>query len=193
MAIIGGLIILLIAELEAPYNSNFYINPFLYLLYFGLTGFSMFAIYLLILEIHFKHLKFLLFLGCITFLMILFLLIFSFILMLLIEFLRYPWTAYLLFEIVYVLGILAYVLFAVGSFSHISSDRLEQDVRRGLILVGIFSLGFAFGLTVLAMGILYVDFSIALDPSISIFWLLWISLVSIIFLIMIRRAISLIT
>ncbi len=192
-AIIGGLIILLIAELEAPYNSNFYINPFLYLIYFGLTGCSMFTIYLLVLEIHFKHLKILLVMGRILFVIILVFLILSLILMLLIEFLRYPWIAYIVFEVVYVLGIIAYFLLAVGSFSHVTSDRLEQDVRRGLTLVGIFSLGFAFGLTILAMDILYVDFSIALHPSVSIFWLLWISIVSIIFLLMVRRAIILIT
>lgn len=152
----------------------------------------MFAIYLLVIEIHFKHLKILLVIGCFVFITIMILLILSLILMLLIEFLRYPWTAYLVFEAVYGLGIIAYILLAVGSFSHVSSDRLEQDVRRGLILVGIFSLGFTFGLTILAMGILYVDFSIALHPSVSIFWLLWICFVSIIFLLMVRRAIILI-
>ena len=192
-AIIGGLIILLLADLGAPYNSNFYINPFLYLLYFGLTGCSMFAIYLLVLEIHFKHLKILLVIGCIIFMIIMILLILSLILMLLTEFLKYPWAAYFAFEAVYGLGIIAYILLAVGSFSHVSSDRLEQNVRRGLALVGIFSLGFAFGLIMLAMGILYVDFSIALHPSVSIFWLLWICVVSIIFLLMVRRAIILIT
>ncbi|MFX1277522.1 MAG: hypothetical protein ACFFAT_21090, partial [Promethearchaeota archaeon] len=63
IALIGGLIVLLIAELTAPYSSNFYINPFLYLIYFGLTGCSMLGIYLLILEIHFKHIKLLLVIG----------------------------------------------------------------------------------------------------------------------------------
>jgi hypothetical protein len=38
-----------------------------------------------------------------------------------------------------------------------------------------------------------VNFSIALDPAVSIFWLLWISFVSIIFLLMIRRVIVLFT
>ena len=192
-AIIGGLIILLLAELGAPYNSNFYINPILYLIYFGLTGCSMFAIYLLVLEIHFKHLKILLVIGSIIFTGILVFFILSLIFMLLIDFLRYPWIAYLVFEVVYGLGILAYILLAIGSFSHVSSDRLEQEVRRGLALVGIFSLGFAFGLTILALGILYMDFSRSLHPSVSIFWLLWICVVTIIFLLMVRRAIILIT
>jgi len=192
-AVIGGLIALLIAELVAPYNSNFYINPFLYLIYFGLTGCSMFAIYLLVLEIHFKHLKLLLVIGCIVFTALILLLIISLILLLLVEFVNYPWMAYLAFECVYGLGIAAYILLATGSFSHISSDRLEQDVRRGLILVGIFSLGFAFGLILIAMAILNVDFSIALHPSVSIFWLLWVCFVSIIFLLMVRRAIILFT
>ncbi len=192
-AVIGGLVILLVAELLAPYNSNFYINPFLYIIYFGLTGCSMFAIYLLILEIHFKHIKLLLVMGCSVFILVIVLLIISGILLLIFEFTYYPMIAYLAFECVYGLGIAAYIFLAIGSFSHVSSERLEQDVRRGLTLVGIFSLGFAFGLFLIALAILYVDFSSALHPSVSIFWLLWISFVTIIFLLMVRRAISLFT
>ena len=179
IAVIGGIIGLLIAELVAPYNSNFYINPFLYLIYFVLTGCSTFAIYLLVLEIHYKHLKILLAMGCIIFTTLIILLVVNLILFILVEFTRYPWMAYLAFELVYGLGIVAYILLAIGSFSHISSDRLEQDVRRGLALVGIFSLGIAVGLMLIAMAILYVDFSNPLPPSVSIFWLLWISFVSI--------------
>lgn len=192
-AAIGGLTALLIAELLAPYNSNFYINPFLYLIYFGLTGCSMFAIYLLVLEIHFKHLKLLMVGGYIVFTSLILLLTISLFLLLIIEFTSYPWMAYLAFECVYGLGIIAYILLAIGSFSHISSDRLEQNIRRELTWVGILSLGFALGLTFIAMTILYIDFSIALHPSVSIFWLLWISFVSIIFLLMVRRAIILFT
>ncbi|MFX1339040.1 MAG: hypothetical protein ACFFDK_10555 [Promethearchaeota archaeon] len=190
---IGGIISLLLAELEAPYNSNFYINPFFYLIYFGLTGISMLSIYLLVLEIHFKHIKLLLVLGFILFTMLIIFIIVTIILLLLFQYTNYPLISYLAFECMYSLGIVAYILLAIGSFSHVSSDRLEQNIRRELIVVGIFSLGFAFGLILIAMAILYVDFSIALDPAVSIFWLLWISLVSIIFLLMVRRAIVLFT
>lgn len=53
---------------------------------------------------------------------------------------EYPWTAYLAFEFVYGQGITAYILLAIGSFSHITSDRLEKKVRIGLFLTGVFSL-----------------------------------------------------
>jgi len=190
--IIGGIFVLLIAELFAPYNSNFYINPTLYIIYFILTGFSIYCIYLLVLEIHFKHMKPLLVIGFIVFITLMLLLIISGILLTIFELSSYPLIAYLAFEFVYGLGITAYILLAIGSFSNISSDRLEKNVRCGLALVGIFSLGIAFGLAIIALGLLFIDFSLALDPSISIFWLLWISFVSIIFLIMIRHAIKLI-
>jgi hypothetical protein len=193
IATIGGLIILLIAELIAPFNSNFYINPFLYLIYFGLTGSSLFAIYLLVFYIHFKHIRLLLVIGSIVFTMIIILIIISLILLLFVGFTSYPWFAYLAIESIYGLGITAYILLAIGCFSHVSSDRLELKIRRELTLVGIFSLAFAFGLFLIAIAILSVNFSIALDPAVSIFWLLWISFVSIIFLLMIRRVIVLFT
>ena len=190
--VIGGLFVLLIAELFAPYNSNFYISPILYIIYFILTGFFMYSIYLLVIEIHYKHMKSLLVIGCIVFITLMLLLIISGVLLIIFELSSYPWMAYLAFEFVYGLGIAAYILLAIGSFSNISSDRLEKNIRCGLALVGIFSLGTAFGFAIIAIGVLFVDFSLALDLSISIFWLLWISFVSIIFLIMIRYAIRLI-
>jgi hypothetical protein len=129
--------------------------------------------------------------GCILFGGIITLIILSTVLLLLFKFTTYPWTAYLAFEGVYGLGITAYTLLAIGSFSHTSSDRLEQKIRHGLTWVGIFSLGIVFGLALLAIGLISVDFSIALNPYISIFWLLWICLVAIVFLLMFKRAISL--
>ena len=193
IGIIIGLLILLIAELFAPYSSNFYINPILYIIYFILTGFSMYSIYLLILEIHYKHIKSLLVIGSIIFAILIILLITSIVLLALCNLIYYPWLAYLAFEFVYGLGIASYILLAIGSFSNISSERLEQNVSRDLALIGILSLGTAFGLTIIALGLLYIDFSLPLDLSISIFWLLWIILVSLIFLIMIRYAIRLIS
>lgn len=192
-ATIVGLCVLLIGELQAPYNSNFYINPFLYIIYFGLTGCSLFAIYLLVLEIHFKHIKLLLVIGCLVFVALILLLIIGGIFQLTSEFSSYIWIIYIAFECTYGLGIVAYVLLAIGSLKSASSDRLEQQFHRGLIIVGIFSIGIAFGLTMLAIGLLYVDFSVALNPLISVYWLLWMILVAILFLLMIRKAVSFIT
>jgi hypothetical protein len=193
LGVIIGLLILLIAEIIAPYNSNYYINPFLYLIYFGLIGISMFAIYLLIVEIHFKHLKFLTITGFIICGVIILFLIISSIVLILYQAPQYPWTAYFAFECIYALGITAYILLAIGSFSHTSSDRLEKKVRYGLLLTGIFSLGLVFGLSIVAIGLLYVDFSIPLDLNTSIFWLLWIGFVAVIYLLMVRGAIKVIS
>ncbi|TFG23324.1 MAG: hypothetical protein EU532_13580 [Promethearchaeota archaeon] len=190
-AIIGGLIILFISELIAPYNSNFYLNPFLYIIYFGLSGCAMFSIYLLVVDIHFKHIEKLMLLGGIIFIALISFLVISLVLFIYVGLTNYPWVAFLAFECVYVLGILAYILFAIGSFSHVSSDRLDLSVRRMLGLTGISSLGIAFGLVIIALAVLYADFSIALPPSVSIFWLLWISFISIIFLLMVRQTILL--
>jgi len=109
------------------------------------------------------------------------------------KFSNYPLIAYVAFECAFGLGITAYALLALGSLKYTSSNRLEQEVRSGLIVVVVFSLGIAFGLTLIAVGLLYMDFSIGLDPNISIFWLLWISLVAILFLLIVRKAVSLLT
>jgi len=190
IGLITGLFILLIAEVAAPYDSHFYLNPFLYIIYFGLIGCSIFANYLLVINIHFKYLKILLVLGILVFIVLNILLIISFFWLLLSEFTRFPLISYIAFEIVYGLGIITYILLAIGSFSSISSDRLEQRIRYLLILVGICSLGIAFGIGVMALGLLLFDFSNGLPIMTSIFWLLWISFNSIIFLSMIRWAIS---
>ena len=193
LGVILGLLILLIAEIIAPYNSNYYINPFLYMIYFGLIGSSMFIIYLLIVQIHFKHIKFLMIVGIIVFGIVILFLIISIIIIMLYQVPQYPWTAYLVFELVYGHGIIAYILLAIGSFSHITSDRLEKKVRIGLFLTGIFSLGMIWGLLLIAIGLLYVDFSTALTLYTSIFWLIWIGFVAIIFLLMVRGAINMIS
>ncbi|MFX1256763.1 MAG: hypothetical protein ACFFAN_02810 [Promethearchaeota archaeon] len=192
-AVIAGLSVLLLAELMAPYNSNYYFNPFLYIIYFGLIGCSMFSIYLLVIEIHYKHIKALTVIGYLLFIVSIIFLLISSIFLSFIKLQNYLWITYLAFELIYAIGIIAYILLAIGSFSNASSDRLERKVRIELILVGVLSLGIAFGLSIIAIGILFVDFSIPLHPSVSIFWLLWISFVAIMFLVMVRRAIGLFT
>ena len=69
--LIFGIVCLLITELIAPYNSYFYLNPFLYLMFFALVGCTYFAVYLLVFEIHFKHLRSLQFIGWIIYISIL--------------------------------------------------------------------------------------------------------------------------
>lgn len=188
-AVIIGLGVLLLAELMAPYNSNFYFNPFLYLIYFGLTGCSMFSIYLLVIEIHYKHIKLLTVIGYLSFGVSLILLLISSILLSFYKFQSYLWITYLAFEIIYGLGIIAYILLAIGCFSHTSSEILERKVRIELLIIGIFSLGIAYGFFIIAFGLLFIDYSIPFDTPASIFWLLWISFIAIVFLIMVRRAI----
>ena len=151
----------------------------------------MFSIYILVVDIHFKHIEKIMVLGYMIFTALISLLIISLILFVYVELTNYPWLAYLAFECVYIIGILAYILLAIGSFSHVSSDRLELAVRRILGLTGILSLGIVFGFVIIAIAVLYADFSIALPPSVSIFWLLWISFISIIFLLMVRQTILL--
>jgi hypothetical protein len=190
IGLIIGLFTLIVAEMVAPYDSYFYLNPFLYITYFGLIGCSMFANYLIVVDIHFKHLKILLFLGILAFILLNFLLIISLFWLLVSELTRFPLISYIAFEIVYGLGIIAYILLAIGSFSSIPSDRLEQRIRYMLMLVGILSLGIAFGIVFMALDLLLFDFSNKLPTMISVFWLLWISFNSIIFLFMIRWAMS---
>ena len=193
IGLIGGLIVLLTSESLAPYNSHFYLNPFLFILYIGLIGCSMFAVYLTVIEIHFKHIRLLLVLGYIGFFMEILLLITSAILFLMVAFSRYPLITYISFELMYGLGILAYILLAIGNFTHISSDRLEKKHRVWLIIVGICSLGIAYGLTIMAWGTLYIDYSVAFDPLNTIFWLIWICSVSIVYLFLVKRAVKIFT
>ncbi len=188
-----GLIVLLLGELFAPYSSNFYINPFFYIVYYGLIGCALFSSYLLVLEIHYKHLKLLLIVGCIGFLVLIGMFVISAILFITFDFSTYPLITYFAFECSYALGITAFVLLAIGSFKLSASDRLEQKQRKGLIVVGIFSIGITCGLVLLAISLLLVNFSVAIDPNISIFWLLWLCVVEILYLLMVRKAVSYIT
>ena len=151
----------------------------------GLIGCSMFAIYLTVIEIHFKHIRLLLVGGYVVFSISILLLISSVVQFLMNDFSRYPLITYISIELMYALGILAYILLAIGNFTHITSDRLEKKYRRYLIFVGICSIGMAYGLGIVAWGILYIDFSVAFQTQTTIFWLIWMSGVSIIYVFLI--------
>ena len=82
---------------------------------------------------------------------------------------------------------------AVGCFKLTKSDRLESEHRRGLRLLGIYSLLIASGLYWVPWSIYFMDFSVALDPLITAYWLIWIDIVVITFLYSVRKAVHYIT
>lgn len=183
-----ALIFLFVSELLAPYSSNFYLNPFLYLFYFSLLGIYFFAIFLFITKIFYENNRLIMILGVIIFFFVEFLFTFSEILLLNTKFLVYPLITYIFFESVFGLGIFSYIILTIGSFSYASSNRFEKKMRFGFVVMGIFGLSINYGLSIMALGIFYEDFSKALDVNISIFWLGWISLIAIIFLFFVRAA-----
>ncbi|MHA1377451.1 MAG: hypothetical protein ACTSRG_03605 [Candidatus Helarchaeota archaeon] len=195
ISLISGLTCLLVAELIAPSNAYFYLNPYLYLLYFALIGCTYFGIYLLVFEMHFKYLHLIKVIGWIVFITILSLITISSVLFLMSNLTSYPWSAFFSFEIVFGLGIFAYVLLAIGSFKDSSSERLEREHRAGLVLVGIFSIGIAFGIYLIAWNIAFaLPYAMfPANPAFMAFWLIWLSCVMIIFVFMIRTAVKLVT
>ncbi|MHA1143633.1 MAG: hypothetical protein ACTSRW_02780 [Candidatus Helarchaeota archaeon] len=185
---IVGLCFLLGSELVAPYNSFFYLNPFLYLIYLSFLGGSLFSVYLLAHEIYFDFSQIVRIIGIIAFSLMVLLLIISGILLLIPFNTTYPWTAYVSIEIVYGLGISSYALIAAGSFRDASSKRLEKKYRRGLILIGIFATGIASALIWVSMGAFYANYSMPLHPYITEFWLLWLVFVDILYMFFVRAA-----
>ncbi len=195
LTLIFGIICLFISELTAPSNYYFYLNPFLYSMFFALIGCTYFAVYLLVFEIHFKHIRSLQFIGWVIFITILSLIAINAILFLTTQPTSYPWISYLVFEVIFCLGMFAYLLLAIGSFKDSSSERLEQKYRIGLILVGIFSIGITIGIGLVALVIFFAlpYAAFPMPPQVTAFWLIWICFVDIIFLFMVRGAVKPIT
>jgi len=63
MCMIIGIIFLFLAEQQAPYNSNFYLNPILYLIFFAFLGCALFGEYMVAVELFFKHIRLLFIIG----------------------------------------------------------------------------------------------------------------------------------
>ena len=93
-----GLIILFIAELNAPYDSNFYLNPHLYVIFFGLLGGALVAEFLIAVELFFKHIRIILTLGAFVFMLMIILYISSETYLLTTEYSSYPLIIYISFE-----------------------------------------------------------------------------------------------
>ncbi|MHA1146681.1 MAG: hypothetical protein ACTSR8_00370 [Promethearchaeota archaeon] len=189
-ALISALIIILIAELLAPFSSDFYLSPTLYTLYFGLLGFFYIAIFLLVIEIFYNNLSILYRLAWMFLLIIIVLLFISEILLLNLTNSNYPWINYLLFEFVLIVCIIAYSFLVKAGFSYATSDRFEAKHRFGFILISIFSIIIIIEHALLVFEILIVDFSIATDVYIMLIWLWWVSWSALTFLLMMRGAIK---
>ncbi len=184
--LIAGLCVLLIAELQAPYSSKFYLNPYLYLLFFCLLGGSLFAEYLLSVEVFFKHMRLLFIAGIVTFSLSMFLYTLSGIYLLTNNYSTYPIIVYFSFESSYGIGFASFFIFAFGCFKTASSDRFKKDFSNKMVFFGILWLINALNYIFLALSLLYVDFSVALDMNISIFMLMWISAAAIVWLFILR-------
>ncbi|MBD3254184.1 MAG: hypothetical protein GF383_03785, partial [Candidatus Lokiarchaeota archaeon] len=106
--LIAALSILLFAELLAPYNSFFYLDPFLYTLYFGLLGFFFSFLFLLIIEIFYNNLSILYRLVLFYMIILTILLITSETTLIFHSYSKYPLFCYLLFEFTLLICIIAY-------------------------------------------------------------------------------------
>lgn len=186
VSLIFGFCALLASELLAPYNVYFYLNPFLYLMYISLLGCSLFAIYLLVFDIHFKHAQVVQVVGWAAFAALLCLVAASAISLQTLDLTGYHWTVYASIALALGLGIGAYTLLAMGSFSDAASSRLEAEARYGLSLIGGFGVGIVIALALIAWSVFFVDLSVALDPAVTAFWLIWVVVVEVLFLLIVR-------
>ncbi len=184
--LIGGLIVLFIAELQAPYSSKFYLNPYLYLIFFWLLGGALFALSILSIEVFFKHIRALFIADLGAFSLMMFLYLLSSFYLLTTIYTSYPLIVYCSIELSYGIGVASFLLFAYGCFKTASSDRFKKDFRYKMIVFGILWLINAFCYGFLALGLLYIDFSAALDLNVSIFMLMWVSGAAIIWLFILR-------
>jgi hypothetical protein len=181
-SLLFGLIFLLIAELQAPYNSNLYLNPQFYIIFFGLLGIALFGEYMIATEMFFSHLRPLYLIGILGFIGMQILYIISGIILLTMKFTTYPIVACVAFESTYYFGIVACLMFGIGSIQMGCSDRLEGKSKRNMLVIGVIWLINALYHGWLAWGLLFIDLSIQFDISLSIFMLMWICGESIIYI-----------
>ncbi|MBD3196249.1 MAG: hypothetical protein GF317_14420 [Candidatus Lokiarchaeota archaeon] len=175
ISLVVGLIFLFLAELIAPYNSHFYLNPILYMIFFALLACTLFAEYMIAVEVFFNHIRVLFIVGILSFIGIEFLYIISVISYFIIHFQTYPLIVYISFESSYYLGIAACIMFIVGCFKMGFSNRLEDKSRRNMIIIGILWGVNAFYHTWLAWGIFFVNFAVQFNLYLSILMLGWIA------------------
>lgn len=189
-SLILSIIFLFLAEQQAPYNSNFYLNPILYLIFFGLLGCALFAEYMIAVEMFFKHIRILFIIGVLGLVGMILLYIIGGFTLLSTQFSSYPLIVYIAFESGYYFGIAACLMFGIGSLKIAGSDRLEDKARRNMRIIGILWLFNALYHMWLAWGLLYLDFSVALDLSLSILTLMWVSGESLVYILVVRNLIK---
>ena len=190
ISLIVSLLFLFITEQQAPYNLNFYLNPFFYLMFFFFLGCVFFAEYLIADDMFFKHIRPLFIIGIIGFILMIMLYIISGIILLTTHYSIYPVIVYISFESGYIFGIVACLMFCIGCLKMSNSDRLEEKAQRNMRIVGYLWLINALYHMWLAWGLFFIDFSIALDITLSILTLMWISGEVIIYIIFVRKLIK---
>jgi hypothetical protein len=190
LSLIIGLIIHFISEQLAPFNSNFYLNPHLYLIFFGLLGCVLFVEYLIALELFFKHIRILLLLGILGFVLMIILYVYSEINLLTTEYSSYPIIVYISYEFSYCYGLAACLMFSIGSLKMASSDRLDDKTQRNMRIIGFLWLINAFYHMWLAWGLFYIDFSVPIALYLSILVLMWVSGETIVYIFFVRKLIK---
>lgn len=183
-----GLIILLDSELNAPYSSHFYQNPFLFTVYIGILGLAMCLAFWFVADIQLGYLPKLSFVGVAFLVATLVGVGLTLASLLASAESRYPWGFYLAAESAMILGIVTFALLGWKSFQDSTkTERISREVRWGLITLGTLSVFAVVGLMVYAIGIPFADFSVAFPTSLTIWWLYWMGGSSLVMLVMIQR------
>ena len=190
ISLILSIVYLFLAELQAPYNSNFYLNPDLYLIFFGYLGCALFAEYMIAVEMFFKQIRVFFIIGVLGFIGMITLYIIGGYTLLTAQYSLYPLIVYCAFGSGYYFGIAACFMFSIGSLKMAGSDRLEDKARRNMRIIGILWLFNAFYHMWLAWGLLYLDFSVPLDLSLSILTLMWVSGEAVVYIFVVRNLIK---
>lgn len=170
------------SEMIAPFNTEFYLNPILFLGYVSMEASTLFMIYLLVLKMNYEYNRLLKLLGWVMFISTICLIFVSGLLLLTFNLSFYPLTFYISYELTYGIGCSGFIIMAVKSFADYSSDRLEPLSRFGFFAIALFSLFIASVLGWVAYSVFFLDFSFAMPLEITIFLLMWLSGVSIEFL-----------
>lgn len=166
--------VLLGSELVAPYNANFYQNPFLFLIYLGSVDCAMLAVFLLVVDMDYKHVPRLPLAGELVCITVIAFLILSWITLLNSTVTKYPWATYMALECTIGLGIAAFILLARRSFKDSKeTERLTRETRRGFLAIASLAVVSVCGLAFLAWGMPFVDFSVQFNLYLTIWWLSW--------------------
>jgi hypothetical protein len=180
--------VLLASEWNSPYNANFHLDPFWFLIYIGLIGCAMFVAFLLVIEMHYRHVPNLPWIGGAVFVVILAGLSLSAFTLSNSSATAYPWGFYLAGECAMGLGVAAFMLLATKSFQDsANSGQISGEQQLGFLTIGIMALLMVIGLIIYALVFPFMDFSAPFNPSLTVWWLYWVGGASIAMLVVIQR------